>query len=164
MPRITHRTKEGLRRPPQDQEFIEHMAKTGDPIVSAKKAGLKATRPSAKKKAESLQEDIEKEVRAQLGKTANQALNNLISLAFSAESEQVRAKCTMDILDRAGFKPVDKHEEVKPKRSLQEIDAEIRELVGNDVADVLLGKAKEEEEKKAIKETAKPLPTPDLLN
>lgn len=163
MPRLTHKDKDGIRRPPEDQEFIEHMAKTNNPEVAAKRSGLKVTRQSAKKKAEKLQEDIEKEVRASLGNTAEKALNNLITLAFSADSEQVRAKCTMDILDRAGFKPVDKHEEVKPKRSLQEIDAEIRELVGNDVADVLLGKKKVESEPPPPS-AEPPSTTPDLLN
>lgn len=161
MPRITHRDKDGIRRPPQDQVFIEEMAKTNNPEQAAKKAGLKPVRASAKKKAERLQEDIEKEVRASLGNTAEQALKNLIALAFRAESESVRAKCTMDLLDRAGFKPVDKHEEIKPKRSLQEIDAEIRELVGGDVADVLLGKKKVEPEAPAPE--AKPQ-APELLN
>ena len=162
MPKLTHKDENGLRRPPQDQKFIEEMAKTNDPVQSAKKAGLKPVRASAKKRAERLQEDIEKQVRSELGNTAAQALQNLIGLAFSAESESVRAKCTMDLLDRAGFKPIDKHEEIKPKRSLQEIDAEIRELVGGDVADVLLGKRAVKTEPPA--ESPTPPPAPDLLN
>jgi hypothetical protein len=144
--RITHKDKDGIRRSPEDQDFIRQMAVTGDPIQSAQKAKLKTPVVSARKKAERLAEDIEKEVRAELGSTASQALKNLIGLAFSAESEQVRAKCTMDLLDRAGFKPVDKHQEIKPQRSLKEIDAEIRELVGEQVADMLLGKHPVKEE------------------
>lgn len=148
MRKLTHKDSNGKRRSQQECEFIEEMAKTGDATRSARKSGL---RTSAKKKAELLSEDIEKQVRAELGDTASKALKNLISLAFSAESEQVRLKGTMDLLDRAGFKPVDKHQEVKEQRSLAEIDAEIRELVGGDVADMLLGKKKAEQPKAGTK-------------
>jgi hypothetical protein len=36
----------------------------------------------------------------------------------------------MDLLDRAGFKPVTKQEVLKPQRTLAEVDAELRDLIG----------------------------------
>ena len=43
---------------------------------------------------------------------------------------------TRDLLDRAGFRPVDKHEIVKEK-SVEELNAQLVSLVGNDGAEVL---------------------------
>jgi len=42
-------------------------------------------------------------------------LNILSDLAENAESESVRLGATRDLLDRAGFRPVDRHEIVKEK-------------------------------------------------
>ena len=42
-------------------------------------------------------------------------MNILSDLAENAESESVRLGATRDLLDRAGFRPVDRHEIVKEK-------------------------------------------------
>ena len=41
---------------------------------------------------------------------------------------------TRDLLDRAGFRPVDRHEIVKEK-SVEELNAQLVSLVGENVAD-----------------------------
>ena len=54
-----------------------------------------------------------------------------------AESESVRLGATRDLLDRAGFRPVDRHEIVKEK-SVEELNAQLVSLVGDDGAEMLI--------------------------
>ena len=44
---------------------------------------------------------------------------------------------TRALLDRAGFRPVDRHEIVK-KKSLEELNAQLVSLVGDDGAEMLI--------------------------
>ena len=43
----------------------------------------------------------------------------------------------LDLLDRAGFRPVDRHEIVKEK-SVEELNAQLVSLVGNDSVEMLI--------------------------
>ena len=65
-------------------------------------------------------------------------MNILTDLAENAESESVRLGATRDLLDRAGFRPVDRHEIVKQK-SVEELNAQLVSLVGEDGAKLLVG-------------------------
>ncbi|MCH2390261.1 MAG: hypothetical protein MK234_06230 [Nitrospinales bacterium] len=59
-------------------------------------------------------------------------MNILSDLAENAESESVRLVrlgATRDLLDRAGFRPVDRHEIVKEK-TVEELNAQLVSLVG----------------------------------
>ena len=56
-------------------------------------------------------------------------MNILSDLAENAESESVRLGATRDLLDRAGFRPVDRHEIVKEK-FVEELIAQLVSLVG----------------------------------
>ena len=56
--------------------------------------------------------------------------------------EQVRARCTIDLLDRAGVKPVEKVQHLKAPRTPEEVEAELAAIVGKDQAEILLGKRK----------------------
>ena len=92
-----------------------------------------------------LARQIEKEVRARLGTVSLKSLDNLVSLAFGAESEQVRYVATKDLLDRAGFKAseISKLEiDERASRTPVEIEQEMRERFGNDDADMIMGRAK----------------------
>ena len=51
-------------------------------------------------------------------------MNILSDLAENAESESVRLGATRDLLDRAGFRPVDRHEIVKEK-TVEELNAQL---------------------------------------
>ena len=62
----------------------------------------------------------------------------LSDLAENAESESVRLGATRDLLDRAGFRPVDRHEIVKEK-SVDELNAQLVSLVGENGAELLVG-------------------------
>ena len=65
------------------------------------------------------------------------ALNILSDLAENVESESVRLGATRDFLDRAGFRPVDRHEIVRDK-SIEELNAQLVSLVGEDGAEMLI--------------------------
>ena len=65
-------------------------------------------------------------------------MNILSDLAENAESESVRLGAIRDLLDRAGFRPVDRHEKVKEK-SVEELNAQLVSLVGDDGAELLVG-------------------------
>ena len=65
-------------------------------------------------------------------------MNILSDLAENAESESVRLGATRDLLDRAGFRPVDRHEIVRDK-SIEELNAQLVSLVGDDGAELLVG-------------------------
>ena len=64
-------------------------------------------------------------------------MNILSDLAENAESESVRLSATRDLLDRAGFRPVDRHEIVKEK-TVEELNAQLVSLVGEKGAEVLI--------------------------
>ena len=64
-------------------------------------------------------------------------MNILTDLAENAESESVRLGATRDLLDRAGFRPVDRHEIIKEK-SVEELNAQLLSLVGENGAEMLI--------------------------
>ena len=64
-------------------------------------------------------------------------MNILTDLEENAESESVRLGATRDLLDRAGFRPVDRHEIVKEK-SVEELNAQLVSLVGENGAEMLI--------------------------
>ena len=64
-------------------------------------------------------------------------MNILTDLAENAESESVRLDATRDLLDRAGFRLVDRHEIVKEK-TVEELNAQLLSLVGENGAEMLI--------------------------
>ena len=83
-------------------------------------------------------DEITEELHRNFVEIAPRALNILSDLAENAESESVRLGATRDLLDRAGFRPVDRHEIVKEK-SVEELNAQLVSLVGEDGAQLLVG-------------------------
>jgi len=102
----------------QRQVFVEEYVRSGDHLEAAKKAGYKDThtlRNQACKLRRECADEITDELLRNFAEIAPRALNILSDLAEIAESESVRLGATRDLLDRAGFRPVDKHEIVKEK-------------------------------------------------
>ena len=87
--------------------------------------------------AESVQMTISEELHRNFAEIAPRALNILSDLAENAESESVRLGATRDLLDRARFRPVDRHEIVK-ENSVEELNAQLVSLVGDDGAEMLI--------------------------
>ena len=64
-------------------------------------------------------------------------MNILTDLAENAESDSLLLGATRDLLDRVGFRPVDRHEIVKEK-SVEELNAQLVSLVGENGAEMLI--------------------------
>ena len=106
----------------------------------AKKAGYKDThtlRNQACKLRRECADEITEELHRNFAEIAPRALNILSDLAENAESESVRLAATHDLLDRAGFRPVDRHKIVKEK-SVEELNAQLVSLVGENGAEMLI--------------------------
>ena len=76
--------------------------------------------------------------------SAPKAAHVFETLMNSGESEAVRLKAAQDLLDRAGYQPTSRVEEVTEKKSVKELEAELIAVVGQEKAEVLLGKKVEE--------------------
>ena len=87
--------------------------------------------------AERCANEITEELHRNFAEIAPRALNIPSDLAENAESESVRLGATRDFLDRAEFRPVDRHEIVKEK-SVEELNAQLVSLVGDDGAEMLI--------------------------
>ena len=125
----------------QRQAFVEEYVRSGDHLEVAKKAGYKDThtlRNQACKLRRECADEITDELHRNFTKIAPRALNILSDLAENAESESVRlGGATRDLLDRAGFRPVDRHEIVKEK-TVEELNTQLVSLVGENGAEMLI--------------------------
>ena len=63
-----------------------------------------------------------------------------MDLAEKSTSDSVKFQASKDLLDRAGLRPIDRREEIRPQRTPAELEAEIKRLVGTEKAELLLGK------------------------
>ena len=120
----------------QRQIFVEEYVRSGDHLEAAKKAGYKDTH-TLRNQACKLRRECADELHRNFAEIAPRALNILSDLAENAESESVRLGATRDLLDRAGFRPVDRHEIVKEK-SVEELNAQLVSLVGENGAEMLI--------------------------
>ena len=82
-----------------------------------------------------LTKEIDTEQKAQLRGYAPKAISQIQSVAEKAESENVRLKANADLLDRAGWKPVDKQEiaETSAIENMtdEEIEAELAAILAS---------------------------------
>jgi hypothetical protein len=125
----------------QRQVFVEEYVRSGDHLDPAKKAGYKDThtlRNQACKLRRECADDISEESHRNFAEIVPRALNILSDLAENAESESVRLGATRDLLDRAGIRPVDRHEIVREK-SVEELNAQLVSHVGENGAELLVG-------------------------
>ena len=127
----------------QRKHFVEAYCRLGNGTLAAKEAGYKDS-PSLVNQASKLKRELSSEIAEEL--TANfmsaapKALSILMDLAENSASDSVKFQATKDLLDRAGFRPIDRREEIRPQRTPEELEAEIKRLVGSETAELLLGK------------------------
>ena len=127
----------------QRKHFVEAYCRLGNGTLAAKEAGYKDS-PSLVNQASKLKRELSSEIAEEL--TANfmsaapKALSILMDLAENSASDSVKFQASKDLLDRAGFRPVDRREEIRPQRTPAELEAEIKRLVGSETAELLLGK------------------------
>ena len=127
----------------QRKHFVEAYCRLGNGTLAAKEAGYKDS-PSLVNQASKLKRELSSEIAEEL--TANfmsaapKALSILMDLAENSASDSVKFQASKDLLDRAGFRPIDRREEIRPQRTPEELEAEIKRLVGSETAELLLGK------------------------
>ena len=127
----------------QRKHFVEAYCRLGNGTMAAKEAGYKDS-PSlvnqASKLKRELSGEISEELRSSFMNAAPKALSILMDLAENSASDSVKFQASKDLLDRAGFRPIDRREEIRPQRSPAELEAEIKRLVGTETAELLFGK------------------------
>ena len=127
----------------QRKKFVEAYCRLGNGTLTAREAGYKDS-PSlvnqASKLKRELSSEIVKELTANFMSAAPKALSILMDLAENSASDSVKFQASKDLLDRAGFRPIDRREEIRPQRTPAELEAEIKRLVGSEKAELLLGK------------------------
>tara|TARA_Y100000589_G_C27110655_1_gene612066 strand:+ start:618 stop:1055 length:438 start_codon:yes stop_codon:yes gene_type:complete len=129
----------------KQQSFIQEYVRSGDAVEATRFAGyshstLGSLRAEASRLKRKLSSEIADELRFNMLRSAPKAIEMLKDLMFNAKSEAVRARCAMDLLDRAGFKSVKQLEVQAPPRSSEEIEAELVSLIGKESTDLLLGR------------------------
>ena len=84
-------------------------------------------------------DQIALQTRIELDESVHHAMRTLVEL-LDCDDPNARYKAAKDLLDRAGFKPTDRIEvTAEVKRTPKEIEAEIRERMGDEIASRLLG-------------------------
>ena len=127
----------------QRKQFVEAYCRLGNGTMAAREAGYKDSKSlvnQASKLKRELAAEISEELRSSFMNAAPKALSILMDLAEHSASDSVKFQAAKDLLDRAGFRPVDRREEIRPQRSPEELEAEMVRLVGKEKADLLLGK------------------------
>ena len=100
-------------RKERDEEFVrEYVNNGGNATQAAIAVGVSQASASTVgyRLKSRLTKEIDTEQKAQLQGYAPKAISQIQSLAENAESENVRLKANADLLDRAGWKPIDKQE------------------------------------------------------
>ena len=94
--------------------LVEHLVANGGLIKDAAQAAGYADGESGRVSASKalalphVQAYMMQRVRDELGSRATLALNTVTSLARTAKSEYVQLEASKDLLDRAGYKPIDR--------------------------------------------------------
>ena len=123
---------------------VEAYCRLGNGTLAAKEAGYKDS-PSLVNQASKLKRELSSEIAEEL--TANfmsaapKALSILMDLAENSASDSVKFQASKDLLDRAGFRPVDRREEIRPQRTPAELEAEIKRLVETEKRNCCSGKS-----------------------
>ena len=81
-----------------------------------------------------------------MGDKGPRALQVVEDLMRQSNSDTVRLAAAKDLLDRSGYKPVERIDVNTEQRSVEEIESRIIGLVGLDAAQMLLGKKKKDDE------------------
>ena len=125
---------------PNTEKFLESFVDTGDYLVSMKEAGYKDKNPyqlqmKGKKLVEQNREEVDKRFHARLKEGGPRALSVIEGLMHS-DSDTVKLNAAKEILDRGGHKVAN---EFDTGRTIEELNAQLVALVGEDGAKMLVG-------------------------
>ena len=122
------------------EKFIDSFVETGDYLVSMREAGFKDKNPyKLKLQGKALvienKEEIDKKFHQRLREGGPRALTVIEQLMHS-ESDTVKLNAAKEILDRGGYKAYNEND---PTRTVEELNAQLVALVGEDGAKMLIG-------------------------
>ena len=125
-------------RKERDEDFVrEYVNNSGNATQAAIAVGVSQASASTVgyRLKSRLTKEIDTEQKVQLQGYAPKAISQIQNLAEKAESENVRLKANADLLDRAGWKPVDKTEVTETGRlesmSTEEVEEELNKLLAS---------------------------------
>ena len=95
----------------QQEKFVEMFLLTGNAAKAAEIAGYGSPKQRGYELKNKFKNLIEERQKRMLQDSIPLAINQLITMVQNAESEAVRLNAVKDLLDRGGFKPVDKIEQ-----------------------------------------------------
>jgi hypothetical protein len=111
----------------------------GPGTLTEKAAAIGMHKNTYDKERKARADQIALQTRIELDESVHHAMSTLVEL-LDCDDLNARYKAAKDILDRAGFKPTDKLEvTAEVKRTPKEIEAEIRQRMGDEIASRLLG-------------------------
>jgi len=124
-------------------KFLQEFVETGDAVRSARFAGYdngdeRRLRTHASNLKCQLKDEIDGLMKEKLKGVGPKALNVMEDLMDRSDSDTVRFQAAKDLLDRSGWKSPDTETEVR--KSVEEMEAQLVALVGEDGAKVLLAK------------------------
>ena len=122
------------------EKFIDSFVETGDYLVSMREAGFKDKNPyKLKLQGRALvienKDAIDKKFQQRLREGGPSALTVIEQLMHS-ESDTVKLNAAKEILDRGGYKAYNEND---PTRTVEELNAQLVALVGEDGAKMLIG-------------------------
>jgi phage terminase small subunit len=117
----------------KQEKFIENYCLTGNAAKAAEMAGYSAK--TSKQMGYTLKNQLSSEISEKMTKMIQDsvpgALSQINDLVINATSEGVRLNACKDILDRAGYKPVEKQEISHVETaSTEELERELEALLG----------------------------------
>ncbi len=101
---------------PKQKAFVDFLVTNGGSKQDAAEAAGYAPGPGARAAASKalsnpkVQQYLQQRIIEELGNKASVALHRVVTLAESARSEHVQLEAAKDILDRAGFKPIERQQ------------------------------------------------------
>ena len=118
----------------QQQKFIDRFIASGNASGSAKAAGYSDTKQRGYELRKRYAKEISNGIHDNIGDLMPSLLKVVAKIAMEEESPAIRLKACMDLMDRAGYKPVEHTQsevinmEVK---TTDELEAELEELLGD---------------------------------
>ena len=118
----------------QQQKFIDHFIASGNASGSAKAAGYSEPKQRGYELRKRYAKEISDGIHDNIGDLMPSLLKVVAKIAMEEESPAIRLKACMDLMDRAGYKPVEHTQseffnmEVK---TTDELEAELEELLGD---------------------------------
>ena len=122
-------------------KLIDSFVETGDYIYSMKEAGSKEknsykVKLQGRELLEQNRDEVDKKFNARLKEGGPKALGVIERLMSTSESDTVKLNAAKEMLDRGGHKLFN---EMDTGRTIEELNAQLIALVGNDGAKMLIG-------------------------